>query len=61
MCGYDQVPVRARALQGDDRMADEQTKRFSFSSDALPAQTFTVVRFRGEEELSRCYRFEQEM
>ncbi|HQK86017.1 MAG TPA: type VI secretion system tip protein TssI/VgrG [Acidobacteriota bacterium] len=42
-------------------MADEQTKRFAFSSDALPAETFTVVRFHGEEGLSRCYRFELEL
>ncbi len=41
-------------------MADEQ-KRFNFFSAALPAETFTVVRFRGEEGLSRCYRFEVEV
>ena len=42
-------------------MADEQTKRFGFSSDVLPSETFAVVRFRGEEGLSRCYRFELEL
>ncbi len=42
-------------------MADEQTKRVGFSSDVLPPETFAVVRFRGEEGLSRCYRFELEL
>ncbi len=42
-------------------MADEQSRRFHFFSGALPAETFTVVRFRGEEGLSRCYRFEVEV
>jgi len=42
-------------------MADQVTRRFSFFSGALPAETFTVVRFRGEEGLSRCYRFELEL
>ncbi|HQH79500.1 MAG TPA: type VI secretion system tip protein TssI/VgrG, partial [Synergistaceae bacterium] len=32
--------------------------KYSFSSDAVAAGTFGVVRFRGEEGLSRCYRFE---
>ncbi len=39
-------------------MTDQPEKRFSFVSSAMPADTFTVVRFRGEEGLSRCYRFE---
>jgi len=39
-------------------MEDRPGKRFSFSSDALPAETFGVVRFSGEEGLSFCYRFE---
>ena len=42
-------------------MTDQPGKRFSFVSNALPADTFTVVRFRGEEGLSRCYRFEIEL
>jgi type VI secretion system secreted protein VgrG len=31
---------------------------FSFVSKGLPNDTFTVVRFRGEEHISGCYRFE---
>jgi len=42
-------------------MLDITSKRFAFVSAVLPAQTFTVVRFRGEEGLSRCYRFELEL
>ena len=42
-------------------MADQPEKRFSFVSNAVPENTFTVVRFRGEEGLSRCYRFEIEL
>ncbi len=42
-------------------MTDQPGKRFSFVSNAAPADTFTVVRFRGEEGLSRCYRFEVEL
>ena len=42
-------------------MTDEQIRRFHFFSSTLPAETFTVVRFRGEEGLSRCYRFEVEV
>ena len=42
-------------------MAEEQEKRFQFVSAAVPAETFTVVRFRGEEGLSRCYRYEVEL
>jgi type VI secretion system secreted protein VgrG len=42
-------------------MAATPEKRFSFISDVLPVETFTVVRFRGEEGLSRCYRFEVEL
>ena len=42
-------------------MADDQMKRFSFVSNALPAETFSVVRFSGEEGLSSCYRFEVEL
>jgi len=39
-------------------MENSPGKRFSFSSDALPAETFGVVRFSGEEGLSFCYRLE---
>ena len=42
-------------------MADQPEKRFSFVSNAVPADTFAVVRFRGEEGLSSCYRFEIEL
>ncbi len=42
-------------------MAEIADKRFKFESSALPAETFAVVRFRGEEGLSRCYRFELEL
>ncbi len=42
-------------------MLDITGKRFAFVSTVLPAETFTVVRFRGEEGLSRCYRFELEL
>ncbi len=34
------------------------TTKFSFSSDALPPDTFGVVRFAGSEGLSECYTFE---
>ncbi|PKN36403.1 MAG: type VI secretion system tip protein VgrG, partial [Deltaproteobacteria bacterium HGW-Deltaproteobacteria-20] len=33
-------------------------KRFSFISDALPPDTFGVVRFTGTEGISKCYAFE---
>jgi len=33
-------------------------KKFSFSSAALPADTFGVVEFRGREGLSQCYEFQ---
>ena len=42
-------------------MVEQPEKRFSFVSSALAADAFTVVRFRGEEGLSRCYRFEIEL
>ena len=42
-------------------MADQPEKRFSFLSNAVSPDTFAVVRFRGEEGLSRCYRFEIEL
>ena len=34
------------------------SKKFSFSSDALPPDTFGVVRFAGSEGISQCYTFE---
>ncbi|HQM64124.1 MAG TPA: phage late control D family protein, partial [Acidobacteriota bacterium] len=42
-------------------MMDITGKRFAFVSAVLPPETFSVVRFRGEEGLSRCYRFELEL
>jgi type VI secretion system secreted protein VgrG len=39
-------------------MAFLQEKKFEFRSQALPEDTFGVVRFRGTEGLSRCYEFE---
>ena len=42
-------------------MAEPPEKRFSFLSNAVAADTFAVVRFRGEEGLSCCYRFEVEL
>ena len=35
-----------------------EEERFTFESQALPSDTFGVVRFQGEEGLSRCYKFE---
>ena len=42
-------------------MADNQMRRFEFVSKALPPDTFGVVRWRGSEGLSQCYRFEIEL
>ena len=42
-------------------MAENLMRRFEFVSGALPPDTFGVVRFRGNEGLSRCYRFEIEV
>jgi len=41
-------------------MADNN-KKFSFVSNSMPGDTFGVVRFRGNEGLSRLYRFEIEL
>jgi type VI secretion system VgrG family protein len=35
-----------------------EEEKFLFESKAVPPDTFGVVRFQGEEGLSRCYRFE---
>ena len=39
-------------------MAYLTDRKFSFTSQGMPADTFGVVRFRGSEGLSRCYEFE---
>lgn len=39
-------------------MAVASKKAFSFTSESLPENTFSVVRFKGEEGLSTLYRFE---
>ncbi|MGM0417349.1 MAG: type VI secretion system Vgr family protein [Thermodesulfobacteriota bacterium] len=39
----------------------DNNKKFSFVSSSMPGDTFGVVRFRGNEGLSRIYRFEIEL
>ena len=34
------------------------SRRFSFTCDALPGDTFGVIDFRGSEEVSQCYQFD---
>jgi len=42
-------------------MPELQHKKFSFISIGLPEDTFHVIRFKGTEGLSTCYRFEVEL
>jgi len=39
-------------------MAIDDTKRFSFVSGGLPEDTFSVVKFKGTEGISRLYEFD---
>jgi len=42
-------------------MPELEHKKYTFISKGLPEETFSVVRFKGTEGLSSCYRFEIEL